>query len=81
MDYRYDLLEWRRGKTGDSYDAIADRCGLSKNTVWLIVGGKTNPTASSINMIFSAMGLNSKYALDPDLKPSQFWRAVVETAR
>lgn len=81
MDYRYDLLEWRREKTGDSYDAIALRSDLSKNTVWLIIRGKTNPTASSINMICNAMGLNPKYALDSDLKPNQFRRAVVVAAR
>lgn len=81
MEYRHDLFEWRRGKQGESYDAIADKCGLSKNTAYLIITGQTNPTASSINRISRALGLDPKYALDFKLKASQFRRAVVEAAR
>lgn len=79
MDYRYDLFQWRREKLGHTYDQIADRCDLSKNTVYLIIEGKTNPTAASINEISKALGLNPKFALDQGL--TQFRRAVVEAAR
>lgn len=81
MEYRYDLLQWRREKTGDSYDLIADRSDLSKSTVWLIIGGNTNPTASNINRVFKALGLDPKYALDFKLTEKGFRRAVVQTAR
>jgi transcriptional regulator with XRE-family HTH domain len=81
MDYRHDLFEWRRERTGETYDAIADRCELSKNTVYLIILGKTNPTASSINRISRALGLDPKFALDFKLRKNQFRRAVVEAAR
>ena len=81
MEYRYDLLEWRREKTGESYNLIADRCGLSKSTVWLIIGGRTNPTASNINGVFKAMGLDPKFAFDFKLTEKGFRRAVVVTAR
>lgn len=79
MDYRHDLFEW--ASEGETYSAIADRCDLSKNTVYLIITGKTNPTASSINSISKALGLDPKFALDFKLKEHQFRRAVVEAAR
>lgn len=81
MNYRHDLFEWQRDERGESYDQIADRCGLSKNTVYLIIGGKTNPTASSINRVSRALGLDPKFALDFKLRKHQFRRAVVVTAR
>ena len=81
MEYRHDLFRWRRDKLGDTYDRIADRCDLSKNTVYLIIEGKTNPTASSINEISRALLLDPKYALDFNLQERQFRRAVVATAR
>jgi transcriptional regulator with XRE-family HTH domain len=79
MDYRYDLFQWQREKLGLTYEQIAARCNVSKNTAYLIVEGKTNPTASSLNEISNALLLNPKFALDRDLK--QFRRAVVTTAR
>jgi transcriptional regulator with XRE-family HTH domain len=81
MDYRHDLFRWQRNKLGDTYDQIADRCRLSKNTVYLIIEGKTNPTASSINEISDALYLDPKFALDKNLQERQFRRAVVATAR
>lgn len=81
MNYRHDLFQWRRDKRGDTYDQVADRCDLSKNTVYLIIEGKTNPTASSITEVAKALGLDPKFALDFKLKASQFRRAVVEAAR
>lgn len=79
MVYRYDLFQWRREQLGLTYDQIAERCKLSKNTVYLIVEGMTNPTASSLNEISTGLGLDPKYALDKGLR--QFRRAVVATAR
>jgi transcriptional regulator with XRE-family HTH domain len=81
MDYRHDLFRWQREKLGDTYDQIAGRCGLSKNTVYLIIEGKTNPTVSSINQISDALYLHPKFALDRDLRERQFRRARVATAR
>lgn len=81
MNYRYDLFQWRRAKRGDTYNEVADRCSLSKNTVYLIIEGKTNPTASSIKQVAKALGLNPKFALDFGLTERQFRRAVVEAAR
>lgn len=75
--YRYDLFQWRREKLGETYDAIAARCELSKNTVYLIIEGKTNPTVSSLNQVSDSLGLHRKYALDSALKERQFRRAVV----
>lgn len=81
MDYRYDLYQWQREKLRVTYDQVASRCDLSKNTVYLIIEGKTNPTASSINEVSKALGLDPKFALDFKLRKNQFRRAVVVTAR
>lgn len=81
MSYRYDLLQWRKERTGKSYEAIADDAGLSLSATWKIILGKTDPSASTLTKIFRAMGLDPKQALNPDLKESQFRRAVVVTAR
>jgi transcriptional regulator with XRE-family HTH domain len=80
-EYRSDLFQWRFEIVGASYDDIADRCGISKDTAWRIINGKTNPHASSINRISKALGLEPKFALDFKLRKRQFRRAVVATAR
>jgi transcriptional regulator with XRE-family HTH domain len=81
MSYRYDLLQWRKEQTGQSYEAIADNAGLALSAAWKIILGKVDPSASTLIKIFMAMGLDPRYALAPDLKESQFWRAVVRAAR
>lgn len=83
MNYRYDLLQWRRERTRDTYDSIAAKASLSKSTVWEVVRGDDDidPNASTITKTFIALGLDPKYALDFSLKKTQFRRAVVETAR
>lgn len=79
-DYPYELLQWRRERTGDSYQEIATRAKISLNAAWKIINGKTDPSASTLKRTFTAMGLNHKYALC-QLDESQFRRAVVLTAR
>lgn len=81
MKYRYDLLQWRRKRTGDKYEAIAEAAGLSVNAAWKTINGKTDPSATTLKKIFCAMGLDPKHALNDELQESQFRRAVVATAR
>lgn len=75
------LLQWRKETTGQSYESIAYRAGLSLNATWKTINGKVDPSASTLLKLFTAMGLDRKEALNPDLKKSQFRRAVVVTAR
>lgn len=82
MDYPVKLLQWRKKKTGKSYEAIANEAGLSLSTAWDIIQGNIDPSASSLRKLFIGMGLDTKHALNPDLKEeSQFRRAVVRPAR
>lgn len=81
MSFRLDILQWRF-KTGDfTYEGVADKADLSPNAVWKLIKGKSDPTSSTLKAIWVAMGLNLKYVFDDNLKKSQFWRAVVVTAR
>ena len=79
--FRLDLAQWRFRKAGFTYEGVADAAGLSLNAVWKLLTGKTDPSASTIKAMFLAMGMNPKYAMDFDLKETQFWRAVVRSAR
>lgn len=79
--YQVELLQWRKEQTGDSYESIAGRAGLSLSATWKIILGKTDPSASTLTKIFRAMDLDPKHALNRDLKKSQFRRAVVGAAR
>jgi transcriptional regulator with XRE-family HTH domain len=86
MNYRYDLAQWRRKETSDSYAVLSERCGLSRTTLCDTVRGKNargvvDPSASTIAKTFKALGLDPKYALDFKLKKAEFRRAVVVTAR
>jgi transcriptional regulator with XRE-family HTH domain len=81
MDYRHDFLREKQDVTGDTYERISERAGLSKNTVYLVIQGKTNPTASTLRATFQAVGVDPKYAFDFKLRRSDFRRAVVEAAR
>jgi hypothetical protein len=81
MTYRFDLLQWRKEQTGKSYEEIAHESDLSLNASWKLIKGKCDPSASSLTKIFSGMGLDTRFALDHDLKKRQFWRAVVRAAR
>lgn len=78
--YRRDLAEWqykRLKRTGESYTKISKRTGVSKATLCDVVRGTTNPYPATITKAFEALGLNPKYALDFDLKKSQFHLAVL----
>lgn len=81
MNYRHDLLRWRRKKTGANYEDIAALAGLSLNATWKTINGKTDPSASTMRGVFEAMGLDPKHALNFELNESQFRRAVVATTR
>lgn len=73
--YRRDLMLWRQDKTGDSYGSLARKSGLSKQAVWNIMLGKSEPTVSSITKLFRALELDPKYALDFKLRKREFHRA------
>jgi len=87
MNYRYDLAQWRRKQTGESYGAIAERAGIARQVVYETVRGENskglpaNPKVETIKVTFQGLGLDPKYALDFKLKKSEFRRAVVATAR
>lgn len=87
MNYRHDLLRWRREQTGATYAELATRTGLSRMAVCDAVRGRNSrndavdPYASTIMKTFKALGLDPKYAFDFKLKERQFRRAVVVTAR
>ena len=86
MNYRHDLLQWRRERTGATYAQLSDLSGLRRGVICDVVRGKTNkgatnPTVATIRATYRALGLDPKYALDFSLKKNQFWRAVVEAAR
>jgi DNA-binding phage protein len=75
------LLQWRKETTGQSYESIAYKAKISLNATWKTINGRVDPSASTLLKLFTAMGLDRKEALNPDLKRSQFRRAVVEAAR
>jgi predicted transcriptional regulator len=81
MDYRHDLLRWRRAETGETFQELADRSGVSSTTICDAFRGVLDPRASTIKAIFKATGLDPKFALDFSLRKSEFRRAVVETGR
>ena len=81
MSLRFDLVQWRKEQTGQSYEAIAEASGLSLNAVWKFINEKCDPSTSTVEKLFIGMGLNPVYALDRKLKRSQFWRAVDRAAR
>lgn len=82
MNYRYDLLNWRRAKLDNPpYEDLAERSGISSTTLCDAFRGVIDPRASTLKAIFEAMDLDPKYAMDFRLKENQFRRAVVVTAR
>lgn len=88
MNYRYDLLQWRRQKTGRTYAELAERCGLRRSVIHDVVRGKTsdgrksNPKIETLTAVCESLDIDRKYALDDSLKTErQFRRAVVATAR
>lgn len=77
LNYRHDLLRWRRKLTGDSYQDLADISGLSRTTLCDTVRGVIDPSASTIKKTYKALGLDPKYALDFSLRKSEFPCAVI----
>jgi len=77
-NFRNDLIEWRRKKINMSFARWSEASGLSRSTLYELVKGSTfSPTASTIEKASRALGLNPKYALDSELKRSQFHLAVL----
>lgn len=80
MDYRHDLLQWQLKKLkreGESYTTISKRSGVPKATLWDTINAASKPELETITRTFQALRLNPKYALDFDLKKSQFHLAVL----
>ena len=85
MNYRYDLLQWRREKTGRTYADLAERCELRRSVIHDVVRGKTsngrkaNPKVETLRAVCESLDIDPRFILDDGLK--NFRRAVVETAR
>lgn len=74
--YRHDLLRWRCEQTGHTFRTIAGLAGIGRSTAWEIINGKTDPTASSLIAICTAMRIDPKYMLDFNL--TDFKSAIVD---
>lgn len=80
MNFRYDIAQRQFKELGQSYEAISKAARLPKghlsvSTVWLICSGKGDPgdpNASTIKALFKALGLKPEYALNFQLKKSEF---------
>jgi transcriptional regulator with XRE-family HTH domain len=79
--FRLDLAQWRFEKGGFTYEGVAAGSGLSLNAVWKLLKGKSDPSTTTVKAAFIAMGLDTKYAMNFDLKETQFRRAVLPAAR
>lgn len=78
MNYRYDLLQWRRAATEKGYEEVAKAAGLSVNGTWKLINGKTkSPGALTIIAISKALSLNPNYVLDKRLRKPDFHLAVL----
>jgi transcriptional regulator with XRE-family HTH domain len=77
-NFRNDLLESRRQELGISFARLANASGLSRSTLYEILRGSTaDPTASTLKKTCRALRLNPKFALDDELKKSQFHLAEI----
>lgn len=75
--HRCDLLQWRRKEEKLGYEQIAERAKVSVNAAWKTVGGKGDPSASTMKAVYKAMGLDPKFALDDRLEEIDFHLAVL----
>lgn len=71
MDYRFDIIEWRRQQLELSYDQLATAAEVSGDTALRACKGG-NITTRTLRQIAAALGLNSDRLLDRKLKRSEF---------
>lgn len=77
MNFRYDLAQKKREKLKITYADLGAAAGLSSDTVWRVCKGQGDPTATTLTKLFRALGLKPEYALNFQLKKSQFHLAEI----
>lgn len=78
--FRFDIARWRFAELNLTYDVIAKKSKMSSSTVWALCSPKSDPgdpTVSTVKSLFIGLGLNPAYALNFQLKKSDFDLAVV----
>lgn len=76
MDYRFDIIEWRRQQMEMSFDQLATAAEVSGDTALRACKGG-NITTRTLRHIASALGLDGDRLLDRKLKRSQFPALVI----
>lgn len=51
-------LNRARDAAGLTYDDLAERTGLARNTVWHVLSGKTEPTVRTLILLARAIGVS-----------------------
>lgn len=78
--YNQKLLKWRFDelkRRGETYRSISVRSRVPQATLCDTINGTTRPFPETIQKTFVALGLNPKYAFDPDLKKKDDFHLAV----
>jgi len=69
--YNQPLLKWRFDQLklkGETYRSISERSGVPQATLCDTINGTTRPFPETIIRTFAAVGLNTDYAFNHNLK-------------
>lgn len=78
--YNQKLLKWRLTelrRQGETYRSISERTGVPQATLCDLANGTTRPFAETVIKTFQAVGLNTDYAFNHNLKTKDDFHLAV----
>lgn len=56
-------------------NSLSIKSGISQKTIWIVKAGKTKPTVTTAEGIATALGLNARIMMSPELTAEQIGRS------
>lgn len=81
MNFRCDILQAVKDHTGETYEQIAARTGISATTLCDVFMERVDPRVSTVKAVFKAMRVDPALALKDNISKTEFRRAVDSAAR
>lgn len=81
MNFRSDILQAVKDETGETYEQISARTGISATTLCDVIMERVDPRLSTYKAVCKAMRVDPALALKDNISKTEFRRAVVSAAR
>lgn len=72
----FELMKNKRKELGMTQQELADKCGLSKTTIFNYESGKFEPTKENIKLLSEALNISEADLLTSDLEVEEYFKGT-----